>query len=273
MMHKYSLLLFGIFGICLFSCTITPTKPHIPYSGPNPELVRLARDNNLLASELRKLPELLDGINPTERGALKRLMNLYYDAPEVFDSVFGKMYCEGLPHVRKYCTPLQSLFWLVVDGKMDFAAESIEKYELKWLLFYAWAKKEKERWGKYAAVVDRLNSPQLLNIYQTWNFAYVGGTGNRPGYSRLIFLTKKGDCRDFTAFSVHCLKRAGYEARAIKVKSPSGGNFHVVCEFIENGKEYIIDNSCIGPCGGGGIQTKQEYVGNLPQIGLGYLDP
>jgi hypothetical protein len=72
---------------------------------------------------------------------------------------------------------------------------------------------------------------------------------------------------------VYCLQNAGYDAKAIRVTSPTDHpNGHVVCEFKgKDGKAYIIDNSCIFcTSGGDGIEEKESYVKRLPQIGTGY---
>jgi len=315
-------------------CATTPTKPNIPYSGPLPELNEIAKKNSLLATELRKLPELRDGISAAERDALKNLVKMYDNAPDAFDSTFDEMYKVGLPNVRKYCSPLQALFWLVEDGRLEICNRTLSAYHQDDLIRSAWnfresinlsmeqlkiiintlpqekqrmydgvtnrytannitlflyndnqeyfSKESKKiikdainhyrlRWGDYETVVERLNSPKLINFYQRWNFTYWTDRGSRYGYSKLIFKSKKGDCRDYTAFSVYCLQKAGYEAMAIKVVSPSGRAFHVVCEYKENGKEYIMDNSCTRCGSGEGITEKQIYIKYLPQVGYGYL--
>ena len=327
-----------IFTAFLFlsGCATPPTKPNIPYSGPLPELDEIAKKNSLLATELRKLPELQDGISAVESYALKSLLKLYDNAPDAFNSAFNEMYKVGLPNVRKYCSPLQALFWLAEDGKLRKEDNPLVDYSLDKLLGCAWkfeekfvlilsekeAKKvidgikdedekkdysyltriedikkiilidynrnpnmflkeareiiekslrENIRWGDYETVVERLNNPKLLNFYQRRNFSYWTDRGSRFGYSKFLFKSKKGDCRDYTAFSVYCLQKSGYGAMAIKVVSPSGAAFHVVCEYKENGKEYIMDNSC-RMCGSGkGITEKQIYVRVLPKIGTGYL--
>ena len=72
---------------------------------------------------------------------------------------------------------------------------------------------------------------------------------------------------------MHCLQNAGYDAKAIMVRSPTGNpKGHVVCEYKgKDGKEYILDNSCEFCAGGGkGIEEKDTYVRKLPQIGDGY---
>ena len=323
--------------IASISGCATPTKPNIPYSGHIPELNEIAKKNSLLATELRKLPELRDGISAAERDALKNLVKIYDNAPDAFDSMFDEMYKVGLPNVRKYCSPLQALFWLVEDGRLEIneiCNGILRGYNQDDLIRSAWNfresinlsmeqlkiiintlpqekqrmydgvtnrytannitlflyndnqeyfSKESEkiikdaisqyhlRWGDYETVIERLNSPKLINFYQRRNFTYWTDHGNRYGFSKIIFESKEGDCRDYTAFSVYCLQKAGYEAMAIKVVSPTGKAFHVVCEYKENGKEYIMDNSC-PTCGSGrGITEKQIYIRDLPQVGYGYM--
>ena len=338
--------LISILLICILTACATPgpTKPNIPFAGnPSPSVLDdLARNNPLLAEELGKLPELQDGISEAEAQALNILSELYHSDSDVFDKIFAEMYGEGMPGIRKYCSPLQALFWLVEDGKLETCNRILSSYNQDDLLQNAWyyskkinlseeqlkaiidslprekqmmyagvimrdtnitttlylyndnpeyfSKESKKiikdaisentmteeiyqsRWHNYETVLDRLNSPNLIDNYQHHKFIYFRGSGSRRGYSRDIFKTKTGDCRDYTAFCVACLQRAGYEAKAIKVIGPAAMTaFHVVCEFKDNDKAYIMDNSCLRRCGGGRIQEKQQYVGLLPQVGYGYL--
>jgi hypothetical protein len=119
-------------------------------------------------------------------------------------------------------------------------------------------------------VTDRLNSPELINYYEQSNFTYVSH-GVCPGNAKSIFIFKQGCCSDYTAFSEYCLRKAGYDAWAIKVRSPTGKAYHVVCEYKDkDGKSYIMDVDCYTCTGGRGILEKKDYVKNLPQIGFGY---
>lgn len=333
---KYPFCYYIISVLILFSIgCATPTKPNPVYQGILPDKFdTLAKINPLLAKEIRKLPELQDGMSPQEAYALENIIELYNNAPIIFNNAFEKMYQVGLPQVRQYCSPLQALFWLGEDGKLNNGHGLLVDYSLDRLLTYAWkfeerflnlsekeAKKviegikdewEKKgyskvtriedinsmllcdyninsnmfsketskviensikdnvRWREYETVVERLNSPELVTFYQRSNFSYWTDRGTRVGYSKGIFESKKGDCRDYTAFSVYCLQKAGYEAMAIKVVSPTGRRYHIVCEYKAKGKEYIMDNAC-WVCGGRkGISEKQIYIKNLPQIGVGY---
>jgi len=334
-----------LLAVILTACAAPgPATPNIPFAGnPTPPILDdLALKNPLLAEELGKLPELQDGISEAEARALTTLCEVYHSDSDLFDTVFAEMYREGHPGIRKYCAPLQALFWLVEDGRRETCNSILHAYHQDDLLEKAWhyskkidlseeqlktiidslprkqqlmyagvimqdtnisttlylyndhpeyfskesrkiirdaisgitisKKKYQSRWDDYETVVDRLHSPELIDHYQHYSFTFLRGGASRRGFSRDIFKTKIGDCRDFTAFCVVCLQRAGYEAMPIKVISPSTmSGFHVVCEFKDNDKVYIMDNSCYQDCGRGGIQEKQHYVSLLPQVGYGYL--
>ncbi len=109
-----------------------------------------------------------------------------------------------------------------------------------------------------------------INRYEKTHFTYQFH-GVCAGNARGIFSSKIGCCSDYTAFSVYCLQKAGYEAGAIKVVSPTGKIYHVVCEYKDNGKLYIMDNSCVSCTPNGiGILEKEKYTNNHRQIGYGY---
>jgi len=331
--HPLWLFIIGVFMSFSVGCA-TPTKPNVPYSAPVSALDEMAKKNPLFVTELRKLPELQDGISKAERRSINNIVKLIDDRPGAFGSAFDKMYKVGLPDVRKYCSPLQAFFWLVEDGKLERCKEILNTYSLNNLLNNVWNLQEtiylsmeqlkviikslpqKEqgiygslrqrdidncitlslfkhspeffseesmkvikdaigrskyhlRWGVYEAVVERLNAPELINYYEKRCFSYVSHE-RCSGNAKYIFKSRKGCCRDYTAFSEYCLIKAGFNAKAIKVFSPTGRSYHVVCQFDENGKEYIMDNSC-SICGSGtGITEKQSYLAELPQIGTGY---
>ena len=101
-------------------------------------LTAIAERNALLFEELGKLPELQDGINDRELAALKHLGMLYGENTARFDLVFRQMYHVGKPEVRKYCTPLQALFWLLEDGQLQPARRIVAHYSLEHLLCTTW---------------------------------------------------------------------------------------------------------------------------------------
>ena len=93
----------------------------------------------MLAEELSKLPEIQDGISESDVKALERLAELHTSNPEDFNNAFDKMYQVGKPDVRKYCTPLQALYWLFEDNKIDEATSIIIRaYNIESLLSLSW---------------------------------------------------------------------------------------------------------------------------------------
>ena len=267
-MKKLALIL-----LILFTGCATPSKPSPVYTGPLPDEVSILEETNpVLAKELRKLPELQDGVSPSEMSALKSIAALYQINREAFEKYFEKMYRVGKPETRKYCTPLQSLLWLC--EKEEYKAEkdpNPAQYSLKELLAKTWDFSDKSRWGKFKVVTERLNAPELVNYYSQMNFGYVR-YGQQVISAQYIFYSKKGCCQDYTAFGVYCLQKAGYDARAITIKSPTGYHRnHVVCEYTgRDGKKYILDNSCNFCTDWKGIEEKEIYTKKFPQVGVGY---
>jgi hypothetical protein len=294
------ILLCSIFGGCT---SIGSTKPNDPYPGPYPTgFNEFAVKSPLLAQELAKLPELQDGISENEATALEYIMKLYSANPDMFDNAFEQMYKEGNPEVRKYCSPLQATYWLALDGKYEELVDTISYYDPEVLIQKAWVLDEtkhpklsipqaltsasdseinNERWRNFSEVTDRLNSPYLINFYQQQSFIYISRSVSKrgPKSPSQQFKDKEGACSGFAAFSEYCLSKAGYKARAIRVKSPSGAlpglsfdasNWgHVVCEFEEDGEKYIMDNSCRRCTNYKGIMKSVEYLKIYPQTGVG----
>jgi hypothetical protein len=124
----------------LSSCTSTrTTAPNHSHQGPYPDAYKnLKLRNSLLTAELGKLPELQDGISDAETFALSQILDFYNQHPRAFDNAFKKMYQVGSPASRKYCSPLQAVFWLAQDANLHQAQLSIRFYNLAALLDHAW---------------------------------------------------------------------------------------------------------------------------------------
>ena len=150
----------GLFTVLLGCYSPFATKPN-PVHTAYPGYDELFISNLLLAQELGKLPELKDGVSPVEVAALEEVLRLYEMDPQAFDSVFQQMYKVGLPEVRKYCSPLQALFWLAEDGKLEEMASIVQDYSLYNLLRSSWAFGEKIN-GK----VLTLSEEQIQEITQ-----------------------------------------------------------------------------------------------------------
>ena len=82
-------------------------------------LVHIGKLNLLLADELAKLPEIRRFKTDSSRLALDSLLDLYRLAPDRFDHMFAHMNVIGLPAHRIFCSPLQALFWILQDEKLE----------------------------------------------------------------------------------------------------------------------------------------------------------
>ena len=97
-------------------------SPDIPVSD---RLLELEHLNPGLARELSRLPELTCFKTRRSTLALEHLLTIYRACPARFDRAFGLMHEEGLPGKRAYCSPLQALFWMVQDGKIQAAGRMV----------------------------------------------------------------------------------------------------------------------------------------------------
>lgn len=207
-------------------------------------------DSNL-ALEVGKLPEFQETIGKNQVLALTRFIELVAHTTTSQKTNLAEFTKIGLPNVRRYCTPLQAIFWLLEKNEYDTKESPLNcnwSLSLAWclndLLTKAWDFSEEDRWKDYKVVTDRLNAPGLVNYYEKRRFIYVFRDDN-VGRSYLLFKTNQGQCADVTAFTVDCLRKGGYKAWSYDVRSPRGLSFplHHVTRFVMGGKHYIMDNS------------------------------
>lgn len=133
---RISLLLFLFFSGCT---SLIPTKPNDMFQGEYPACFSdIQNKNALLAQEIGKLPELHDGIQNNDTSAISLLCKIYNENGKLFDDFFKKIYNVGLPDVRKYCSPLQAVFWIAQKGDEKKVKNVIYNYSLKDLLSQAW---------------------------------------------------------------------------------------------------------------------------------------
>jgi hypothetical protein len=215
-----------------------------------------------------------------------------------FENAFNEMYKIGLPEFRKYCSPLQALFWLAEDNEFSGLKDLISDYWLEKLLKKVWkydpllyrlisdrqikevidgienedirrqylddlqngytyyqlqysfvwyynrskrthnqelsekaakiieenllTPKSPPQWEDFNAVVDRLNSPELLDYYIDTNITYYHKI---PGYHRSprsVLKSRYGDCDDLAYFGRLVLTKAGYDVFGRIVGNQSG---------------------------------------------------
>lgn len=111
------------------------------------------------------------------------------------------------------------------------------------------------RWRDFQVVVERLNAPELIDYYERKRFRYHYEPGHGGDFQEVkyVFKHNKGHCLQISAFTVYCLRRAGYKAK-IKIivhpryRSPMG-NDHRVCLFELGERQYIMDNGRTYPFG------------------------
>jgi hypothetical protein len=276
-----NLLVFFAAASIVFSCVpLYRTKPNRPYEGPIPRAVSTLQEANpLLAEELMKLPEFRDGISASEAKGLENLLRLYEQDSAHFDQAFEEMNEIGRPEIRRYCGPLQALYWIALKG--DLEKVDLSEFSLVELLNEAWYKPgfeygDPDRWNGFGVVTDRLNSPELIDFYESRNFSYKRvRLRTRDDYKnpRILFGKKEGECWLYTAFSVYCLTKAGYEARAITVfHGNSTEPNHITCLYTDkDGKERILDNTLRAYIHTSGIYEKRVYLENYPYFGEGYV--
>jgi len=127
-----------------------------------------------LFQELQLLPEL-EETDMKDEEAIEDIVCLALN-PECRSS-FESMLTVGIKGERKYCTPLQALLWIAYDREFDKYNPLID-FLLKKLIDDAWKNTTtsqnytSDRWESFDEVVDRLNSPLLIQRFHTDNFAY-----------------------------------------------------------------------------------------------------
>ena len=278
--------------ICIVAGCVTakPTKPNVPFAGrPHPAVMdHLLNRNPLLVEELGKLPELQDGISESELQALKYLAGLYHSDSDVFDQAFNKMYQVGLPDIRKYCSPLQALFWIVLRDP-EQAKQLIGSYRLTDMMVNAWNYGDKDRWGNPEQVIDRLNAPELFELWFGINFVYDWGKlPIKDAHASLqtaeqSIKSRTGVCTDAAFLACHCLTKAGYETMALRAyffkdssRHPLGGFVgHTVCVVHVEGALYIKGDTHLLERTGRSFGTYREiaeYIARCHGVPLdGYL--
>lgn len=248
--YLLTILLCSIVGGCT---SLGSTKPNESFHDSYTDSLKEIKESNaLLAKEIGKLPDIHDGISSDEMMALKRLDRIYNENPIHFDEYFDKMYQIGLPEVRKYCSPLQALFWLLQKDS-ELAYQRIKEKEINWLLQSAWVYSDKSRWGNPQDVMDRLNAPILFERWLRKNFKYnfkklpVRNPMSALQPSKQTLKIKKGVCTDAAYLAYICLGKAGYETIPLRAyfhkessQHPLGAFVgHTIC-VIKKGNEFYM---------------------------------
>lgn len=154
-------------------------------------LVHISSQNELLAIELGKLPEVQDGVSSNELLALRGVAQLHSSNSELFDRAFDKMYRIGISDVRRYCSPLQALYWLFEDGRSKEAHDILQAYSLEKLIYTAWDKEiNRDAWLEKEAskLVNSCNDKRITEMIAKYVEEDVDGS-NTANY--VISLAKE----------------------------------------------------------------------------------
>ena len=221
---------------------------------------RIYTTNPALALEIGRLPEFQDNIDQKELPSLIRFSEIIESASPEQRKALEALLKIGIPEHRRYCTPLQSIFWIIKkqDKSLD---KTILGYSLDKILDQAWDFSDQARWNDYETVTDRLNSPELVNYYQRIRLVYESKAGKRDpfeGNAHSLFVSNVGNCYDHSVFGAYFLEKAGYKTSVVGVH-PSQPRYHVVCQYEVDGKNYFIDNGRPDKFFRRGIIPKEEY--------------
>lgn len=221
----------------------TPTPTPIPSTQP----VTLEQLNTLypeLYQELLRLPEL-NQMGDKENKAIEKIGRLALDSK--YKAAFESILNEGIKEKRKYCTPLQALLWIAYDRKID-ADNLLQSYSLSRLMNDAWRNTTTSknytsvRWADFSEVVDRLNSPSLVNLWVFDNLKFDMGRLKNVGDPTTTFRLKVGVCRHYAMFATECLLRGGYQVKDLTV-TWGGNEGHTVSVMDKDNKLWIVMDS------------------------------
>jgi len=120
-----------------------------------------------LAIELGRIPEFQDGVNEREIFALENFVSFLNVSTDNEKRTLKEILSVGKPKYRKFCSPLQGLFWLAEEGKLSKEENPLINYSLKNLLDQAW--KFEVKYTKEEAIniitnlKDKANAERILN--------------------------------------------------------------------------------------------------------------
>lgn len=249
-----------------------------------------------LGSELRKLPQITDGLSPEDLEALDDICALYVDNPQTRQA-FSLMMEESIEQASAYCTPLEALLWIAYDEELS-QQDFWEDYSLEELLDHAWRETtasdcyQSEHWQDFDEVTRRLNSPTLLMVYMRDNFSYdwdkykrwISGD-HRWDMPRDTFRKKKSDCGGQAIFGLHCLLRNGYQYDDFEQHTdncacllgcwnpeiPGYRDVHTVLLYKQDNAFFTLDSGRTTNTGGPFGTVEMAATASLPSWGIYYF--
>ena len=236
-----------------YSVEVGEVSGHVVVTETGDALAELNAVYPELYRELLELPDLAE-MDAEDNEAIEDIAYLALN-PE-YKAAFESMLDEGIRDRRKYCAPLEALLWIAYDREFD-GDSPLQQYSLGKLMNDAWENTTtsehyaSERWQHFDEVVDRLNSPKLIEIYLQDNFTYSYKEGEAEGVksAERVFGDKQGACYDHAVLAGYCLKKNGYDeaqGMALSFDRQVGGYFigHITCVFQDpkDSLYYTVDN-------------------------------
>jgi len=96
------------------------------------------KSSQKLAIELGRIPEFQDGIDERELFALENFVQFLKVITENERKALEEILAIGKPEYRKFCSPLQALFWLAEKGELNREKNPLQNYSFEKLLGKAW---------------------------------------------------------------------------------------------------------------------------------------
>ena len=246
-------LLLSLFALLLTCAPISETQTPLCAVGGKEvekEVTNLSKINPTLAEELRRLPELRSGLN--ERGvlALNRIVTFYTQSSKSDEvkQIFDRILSIGKKEHRKFSGPLQALFWLAEGEELSLNENPLKRYsqEKYWgfnknlgedeevitFVYNIWkGTYDTDKWEDPSEIIDRLNSPHLLDLFFRDNIAYDFDKREKMQTDRdyhrywahyvqsakVTIKRRKGTCSDATNLAYEVLGKAGYNVKPLKV--------------------------------------------------------
>ena len=180
-----------------------------------------------------------------ENKTIEKIVRLGLDSK--YKAAFESILNEGIKEKRKYCTPLEALIWIAYDREFD-GYNPLNNYSLTKLMNDAWKNTttsktyQSESWANFDEVVDRLNSPSLINLWVFDNLQFDLSRLKNVGDPKTTFKLKKGVCRHYAMFATECLLKGGYETKNLTVTWGIDEG-HTVSVLSNDSKLWVVMDS------------------------------
>lgn len=166
-----------IMSSLLFACSqkepLSLNSPNFPFQGELPTcFVNIENLHPKAAYEIKKFPDILDGVSSNEIKGIDKIIRVIEANPQEFDSTFNEMYSIGKSEHRKYCAPLQALFWISQNFSEEEVFHHVRNFDLNNLLNVAWGNPkhfDKVLFTKkeFEEIINNMNHAQFQKMWKS----------------------------------------------------------------------------------------------------------